>query len=106
MAIGARPRPSVADAAGGAGGLADRPGGRVAVEARNSLADRRGDVDALSVRAHRHRVWESEPMAIGAPPRPGLADAACGPGGLADRAGGRVAGKARYCVAVRRGDVD
>src|SRR6185295_15964777 len=76
MAVDAGTRPGLADAAGGAGGLADRPRGRVAVEARDGVLANRGDVDALSVRAHRHGPRGIEPMAVGARTRPRLADAA------------------------------
>ena len=58
-----------------------------------------GDVDALPVGADRDPERGVEPVAVGARPRPRLADAAGGAGGLGDRPGGRVAVKARHGVA-------
>src|SRR4051794_7944128 len=104
MAVGAGPRPRLADAAGDPGRLADGPGGRVAGEACHGAE--RGDVDALPVSAHGHRGRAREPMAVGTGPRPGLADAAGGPGRLGEGARGRVAVEARHCVAVSRDGVD
>ena len=106
MAVGAGPRPVLAHTAGGARGLRDRPGGRVAVEAHHGVADPRADVDALPVGAERHPIRDFEPMAVGARPRPVLAHTAGGARGLRDRPGGRVADKARHGGAAVRGDVD
>src|SRR5204863_216054 len=83
----ARTRPSLAHAAGAPGWLGDRPGGRVAVEARHGVAVIRGDVDALSVRAHRDPERPVKPVAVGAGAQPVLADAAGGAGGLGEVAG-------------------
>ena len=105
MAVGAGPRPVLVYAAGRSRRLAERPGGRVAVKARHAVVEG-GDVDALSIRADRHRRRLAERPAIGAGPRPVLAHAARSPGRLGDRPGGRVAVEDRHGVARERGDVD
>ena len=51
------------------------------VEAHDGVASLPGDVDALSVRAHRHAERVDESVTVDAGPRPGLADAAGAPGG-------------------------
>ncbi len=104
MAVGAGPRPFVAHAASGPGGLADRPGGRVTVEEHHSIAGAGADIDALSVLADRHPDRDTESVPVGAGPRTRLADAAGRPRWLADRPGGRGAVEARHCI-VERGHV-
>ena len=105
MAVGAERivvRPVLADAAGAPSGLCDRPRGRVAIETRHGVFVERGDIDALPVRGDRDRDRVDELVAVGARPRPVLADAAGGPGGLGDRPGGRIAVETRHGVADER----
>src|SRR4029079_3764759 len=106
MAVGAWPCPGLADAAGCPGGLADCPGGRLAVQADYGAAVVRGDVDTLPVRADRHGQRAGEPTAVSTGARPSLTNAAVDPGGLTDRPGGRVAVQAGYGTPVRGGDVN
>ena len=97
-----RAPPRLADAAGGPGGLGDRPGGRVAVEAHHGVA-------AVPRRRRRSSRPGSPPPSRGrrargrrrrAPPR--LADAAGGPGGLGEVAGHRERARGRREAAPSR----
>src|SRR5437773_2697766 len=77
VAVGARPS-RLTHAAGTPSRLCDRPSGGVAVEARHGTAVARGDIDAFSVRAYRHRRRVVEPISAGARhgPRPPISHAA------------------------------